>query len=133
MRYVLCYDCKTSIPAQAMKLRKITNISTAIMCRKISFTNAIQSVLNYARSFEEYYAASFVDARVLDIIDNMMPSNFLDVNSEAIYVRYICVAKMMIENKRVLLLLVSHDRDAPRVKTLRIIHLDDPGLYISTE
>lgn len=49
----LLYQLATNNTAQEIRPSKIRNISTAIICREISFTETIQRVLNYARSFEE--------------------------------------------------------------------------------
>lgn len=101
------------------------------MSREKRFTGTIQSFLNCARLFEENYAVSFVETRVLDILNDLMPWNILAANSKATYAHYICVAKMMMKNKGVLSLLVSLPMDAPVVKTLSITHLDDQAFTFS--
>lgn len=76
---------------------------------------------------------SFVYVLISDTNEIMMSSNFLVANSEATYTRYIRVAKMIINNKGVLALLLNLFMDVPVVKTLSNTHLDDPSLYISTK
>lgn len=133
MRYAFYIDGKPVTLAQDIKLSKIANILIAIVRPETGSTDPVQSSLNYARAFEENYAVSFVDARVLGIVDYMMPSNVLAASSKAIYAHYILLAKMMIKNEGVLRLLVSFVMDGLVVKTLDITHLDSPVLYISTE
>lgn len=98
------------------------------MHRETCFTDIIQSVLNYARAFDEDNAVSFIGARVLGIVDDIILSNFLAASFKASYVRYIRVAKIMIKKEGVLHLLESLSMDASVVKMLGITHLDDPGL-----
>lgn len=71
----------------------------------------------------------FVDACVLDVTDNMLPSNFLAANFKASYAHYIRVAKILIKNESVLPLLVGPGMDVPVVKTLGITHLEEPSLF----
>lgn len=125
MWYALLIVEKLMNSAQEIKPRKIANISTATVRWESSFPETIESVLNYARAFEEDYAMSFVD--------DMMSSNFFVANAMATYARYICVASTIIKTDRVFLLPVSLAMDALVVKTLCITHLADPGLYISTK
>lgn len=101
--------------------------------REIRFIGTIQSVLNYARTFRERYAVSFVNAHVLDIVENMMSSKFLAENSKATYAWYIHAAKMMIKNNGALPLLVSLSVNVTVVKPMGIIHFDDACLYILTK
>lgn len=75
---------------------------------------------------------SFVDARVLEIVDDMMLSNFLAANPKATFARYIRVAKSMIKKESVPPLLVSLFMDAPVLTTPGITHINDAGFYIST-
>lgn len=82
---------------------------------------------------EEHYAVPFVNARVLDIMDEMMSSNFLAVSLRESYAHYCHVAKMVIKNEGVLPLLVDLVMVVSVVKMLSITHLDDLGLFISTE
>lgn len=60
--------------------------------RETSFTDTVQSVRNYVQSFEEDLVVSFVDARVPNIVENMISSNLLVENSKATYARYNRVA-----------------------------------------
>lgn len=51
MQYAFCIDGKPINPAQEIKLSKIVNISTAIVRCETSFTDTMQSVLNYVPAF----------------------------------------------------------------------------------
>lgn len=118
---------------QAIKLSKITNILTVIVRYETSIEDTRQSVLNYARWFEEDDAVRFVTARVLDTVDDIISSNFLAANSKPTYPRYIFISKMMIKKGDILPLLVSLFMDALVLETLGIKHLDDPGINILTD
>lgn len=132
MHYAFQIDGKPITAAQEIKLSKKANILTAILRREISFNDIIRSVLNYEQTFEEVYAVSFVDACVLELVDDTMSLNFLAVNCKEAYDCYSSVVKTMIKNEGVLPLLVSIAMDAPAVKTLGITHLADKGFYIFT-
>lgn len=56
--------------------------------------------------------------------------NFLAASSRAMYMRYICVSKMMIKHQGILPALGRLVEGAPVAKPLRITHLNDPNLYL---
>lgn len=72
MQYAFSIDETPILSAQEVKVSKIANIPAAIMRRKISFTDNLQTNLNYARRVDEEYAQSFVDMRVPHTLDDMM-------------------------------------------------------------
>lgn len=88
-------------------MTKTADISTVIVDREASSTDRIWNVRNYARRLEEDFAASFVHVCVLGIASDMMSSNFMVVNSKAVYTRYIGFIKMKIKNEGILFLSVS--------------------------
>lgn len=49
--------------------------------------------------FGEDHAVPFVDVHIVDLLDDMMSSNFPTTNSETVYVRYIRVSEKMIKHK----------------------------------
>lgn len=57
-----------------MKLRKIANISTSTVKRKVTFTDSMQSTLSYAQAPEDHYAVCFVDLLIRDIVEEMVIS-----------------------------------------------------------
>lgn len=75
-------------PAQAVKLRKIANISPAIVQRVSIFTGKIYTPLSYAQALEEYYSVRLVDVHVSDIVENLIFSNCYAVNSKAKLICY---------------------------------------------
>lgn len=89
-------------------------------------------VLNHTRQFEEGGTVSFVDERVLNIVDHMVSSSCLVTSSMVTNASYIRVSKMIIKKKRVLPLLVSLFIDALVAIILYITYLYDPVPYIST-
>lgn len=93
----------------------------------------MQRLLSYAQAFEEAHCARFVDVRTLDIVENMIISEFLAANLRASYVRYVTVSKMMMHPGVVVPLLVKLGGSALAAKTLGIVHLGDRVLYISHE
>lgn len=70
---------------------------------------------------------------MMDIVEDMMPSNFFAASSIATYIRYIVVCIVMFKHRGILILLVKPKRDAPATKTLSITQFGDPNLYISSE
>lgn len=72
VQYTFCIDKKLINPAQAIKISKIEITSAAMVHRETSFTDTIQSVLNFARAFKEGYVMGFGNLHVLDIVDYMM-------------------------------------------------------------
>lgn len=86
IQYAFHLDGKPIHLLKRIKLCNIEIISAAIVRRETRFTYTIQSVLNYARAFEEDYAVSLVKARLLDIVDVMMLFNFLATKFKATYV-----------------------------------------------
>lgn len=85
MRYAFHTDGKHIILGRTIEQSKVANISTAIIRRETSFTDTIQSRFNYVRVFEEKHPVSFVNARVVEIVEDKMSSNFLNANSKATY------------------------------------------------
>lgn len=63
----------------------------------------------------------------------MMSSKFLAANSRATYMRYIRARKDIMMNQGVLSFLKELGKVAGASKTLCIMHLDNPSLYISFE
>lgn len=87
MPYESFIDGNPITSAQEIKLSKIANISTSFMRREISFTDTVQIFLHYRWTLKEDYAIDFVDAPVLDTVNDMLSSNFLAASSNATYAR----------------------------------------------
>lgn len=54
--------------AEAKKTSQVTNMSTAIVRKDLSFVDILKSLLNYAAAIELQYGMNFVDARIRDIL-----------------------------------------------------------------
>lgn len=76
---------------------------------------------------------NFVDACVLDIVNNMMWTNFSATSFWPTYDRYIRVAKKLTRNNSILSLLLNLAMDTTVVKKLGITPPNEEGLQISTE
>lgn len=118
-------------PAQPIKLSMMTNISTGLLRRINTLADVSGGVLNYAREFEEAYNVPFVEARFVDILKNMMSSNFLAASSKATYVRQVRLAELMIGQSTVLPLIQRLRDERSERKTLEIAHLQAQALYTS--
>lgn len=105
MHYGFRVGGKATSPAEGVNLRKITNLSTAIVQREPMFPDTMQSLLSYVQAFEENYGVHFLHMRISDIMENIIYSNFLPTKSRATSKRYIGVDKMMRKNRGVLPLL----------------------------
>lgn len=82
MRYTFRIDGNSINRAASIKLKKIADISTAILRHETGLTDTINSVLSYAQAFEDDDEVSFVNARVPDIFEDKILSNFLYANSK---------------------------------------------------
>lgn len=133
MQIVLRIDGKAFSPTQAISLGIIANKSTTIVRRKAFFTDAAQCMLSYAWAFEVDYSVHLVYVHNLDIIDSMIPSNFLAANSTETCVRYIWIDTMMIKYKGVFPVLIDLRRDAPSRRTLGITPLAEVAIHITFE
>lgn len=80
-------------PAQAVKLSKAANISTAVLRCKATFTDMMRSLLSYARATEENYGVRSVDVRIVDIVGDMKYLGLLAANSRTTYIRYVRVGR----------------------------------------
>lgn len=60
----------------SLAIRKTTNISTAILRRKVPFTDPMQSLPTVAQSFQEAYGVRFVDLCKMKIKGDIMFFNF---------------------------------------------------------
>lgn len=77
------------------------------------------------QAVEEDWDVHFVYLLIVDIVDDMVFSNFLAANTTAPYVRYIKVKKMKIENNGMLSLLICVSGDSFVTGILHITYFDD--------
>lgn len=93
----------------------------------------MQSILSYARAFEENCGVCFVDMRLINTVVAITFSHFLATNSKATYVRSIRFDNIVNKHKDMPPLLMDLGRYRITVKSLYLTPFDDTGLYISSE
>lgn len=76
MHYPFRANCKTILLDRAIKLSKITNISTTIVQLEATYIGTTLSLLSYARAFGENYVVDFVKEHMLDNVEDIISSNF---------------------------------------------------------
>lgn len=89
-----CVDDKAILPPWAIKHSKTARIYTAILRLKATFADKMKSFLSYTQEFKENCGVRFVHVRLMDILEDLMSSNFSAANSWATYVCYIWAGKM---------------------------------------
>lgn len=82
---------------------------------------------------EEEYGVRIVYAGVINIVEDMISSNFFAAISGATYIRWIMIDKMMNKHEGVSPSFVKFREDAPAAKTLSITHLDRQSRYICSK
>lgn len=97
LRYVFRVIGVPNSPALVVKLMKIENIPTAIVWRKEMFRATLQSLQGFLEASEEENDMCFNAARLMDVVADMMFSNFLTINCEETYTCYITADEMMIK------------------------------------
>lgn len=93
----------------------------------------MKSALGYTRVFEEDHSVRLVYMRTMDIVEDMLSSNFLSVNSRTTYLRYSRDSEMIVKYRSVLPLLVKQGKNTPVAKIFEITHANDPSLYTCSE
>lgn len=106
----------------------MASFSTAIVRRDSIFTDIMQSLLNYAHAFEEYYGDPFVQARIVDIMNDSMSPCFLYTSSKAIYGRHVRLARLMLRQPEDISLLQRLRKRRAPSKKFEISHLFDLAL-----
>lgn len=133
IRYMFRAGGKSISIAQDIKLSKVCNICTALVRRRSTFWNAMQSQLSYKQALEIGRGVRFIDVRIIDIVKDMIFSNLLTNHSWTAYVRYITVSIMIMKHQDLLARLVKLRRKALSARTLGITELDDISLYTTSK
>lgn len=81
--YKFWVDGKVFLHVNKLKLSNMANISTASVRHEATVTDTMQNLLSYMYFIEQYYDARFVYVRVVHIVDHLMYSSFVAVNSRA--------------------------------------------------
>lgn len=87
MNKVIRQGGQAAVQDEVIKLSRLTNTFTAIMSMLCSFQSVMQVVLNYTEVFELLYGVSFPEARIKDIVDDMMGSRYLPKQLCSSYIR----------------------------------------------
>lgn len=72
---------------EAMKLRMVANTTTAFVRGDRSVIDLLTSMLSYMQALIAKYHVSFLDARIIDIVDYMISSDVWSLQSQSDYVR----------------------------------------------
>lgn len=65
---------------EVIKLSGMTNTSTAILRMDCFYLNVIKAVLTYVETFDLQQEASFVETRITDIVENMIPHDICRIS-----------------------------------------------------
>lgn len=133
VRYAHYITDNAILPAQTFKLCKITNIIISIVRRNAKISDTTQSLLSYARAFEEVFCKRLLDERLWNSVKDMMFSKLLSANCRAMYVQYIIVDKMMVKIQSVLQLPGKRNIKTSVPNTFTISRLNKPSFNISSE
>lgn len=93
-----------------------------------SLQSLTKTVLNYTRVFELRYGVSFVEASGKDIVDDMIPSRYLLMQSRLSYIPYGGLGSLMTKDVDVMPLLDSLCEGREDGTELVISHLDSEVL-----
>lgn len=124
-RYGMCMP-----HAEAIKLCKVANTSTANDWRYTSFVGTMKALLNYAGSFKLKHGVKFVSSRTKDIVDDTQSSDYFPAQSCETYNVYRRFCKLVIKKKRFWTLSKHSAVSIPVRKWLDISHVDTLEWYV---
>lgn len=84
MTQVICRDGQAFGQPRTVKLSEIMSTSTAIGHKDRSFWSLVERVQNYTTAVELQSGVSFVEARIRDIVDNMISSRYIPEQSRPV-------------------------------------------------
>lgn len=87
---------------EAIELSRTTNRSTATGRIDRSFFSVMNATLNFAEAFELQYGVSYAEDRIKDIVENMMPSQYIPKHSRSSCFRYVRFCSLMKKNSNLL-------------------------------
>lgn len=76
-RLILREDRLDISEAEGIKLSKLANKMTDIVCRELTFVDLVKKLLTFATRFEKGYDEKFVATGIVDIVKDMICSDFL--------------------------------------------------------
>lgn len=90
--------------AKEIKLAKVANNVDGTVRRDSTFVNLMKKTLNFSISFETEHNKKFVATHIVDIVKDIMRSEFLTVMSAQSYFQYLRFAEMFFRHGSVLIL-----------------------------
>lgn len=81
--------------AEGLKVDKVAKTTSAIVWPDMSFIDLLTSMVSYAHAFRSEYQVRFLDARMNDIVEDMISSDFLSPDSRSTFVLNICVERLV--------------------------------------
>lgn len=94
------------------------------------FLDFIEIILNVTSASEKEYKETFVATPIVDIVKDIISSEFLAVTIAQSHYRYTRVVKMILRHESVVPLVINENSDNPLLKNLGISEFDDTWLYM---
>lgn len=104
-RFIILEDWVVITEGKGIELRQLANAVTGIVRSDSTFMDLIKTIFNVSILFQKDYHEKLVATRTLDILTDMMGSDFLTGMSAQFYYRYIQVAKRILKLHSILSLL----------------------------
>lgn len=117
--------------AKVTKLIQVASPPAANVCRKSSFVNRIEALINYTWAFRLPYRVPFRNARRTYIVNDAVSSQYLDTRCCCTGSRCVWFARVMITNLDFLSLREERLSDSSAQKHLGIRYLNKQVLYVS--
>lgn len=92
--WVTRHDGSPNAETEVFNLSTLENEVSSIVPRDFPSVVVLKSVIDYSSAFNQKNCMSFLAARMVDIVENMVLSNFLTRNRSQTYQRYIRAAKV---------------------------------------
>lgn len=128
---VFCRDGHAIRQVEPIKLSRTTNMATAILFMEHSFLFVMNAVMKYTAKFELQYRVSFTEAGTRDIVDDMLPSQYLPKQACPLYIRYVKFDRLVTNNAEVLPRLKLLIESQFIAKELEVTHFNSEVVYAS--
>lgn len=110
---------------EAIKLSNLASKANSIVRQECSFLGIKKSVMNFIAAFEKGPGVSFLAARMVNIVENMVSSDFQTDNSLRKYQRYIQMEKFFFQRCPILNIIEEIGGVETGSRMLGISHLTD--------
>lgn len=131
VQYVTRYDGRPIAKTEALKQSNLLNTVTSIVRRDSSFVAVVKSIMNFSATFKNEQSRSFLTARIVDIVEDRVSSDFLTCNRPQIYQRQIRTAKFLLQRLNIYNIIEDIYEKETGSKTLDISLHDDETLCSS--